>query len=118
MKKLFVLVVSALFIVAIGSYASETVKGAKKDYAEFKKEMSEQLDAVEKKIAELKEQASQKGGETKEKTVKELEETRDKLKVELAQMQDDGKQGWKKFKKNLATGIESLNAKVQKALKD
>lgn len=96
--------------------ASETVKGAKKDYEQFKKEMNEELDKAEAKIQELKAKAKTEGKETKEETIKDLEKSRDDLKARLNEMQKDGETGWKKFKKKMAASIDHLNKKIQKSL--
>lgn len=96
--------------------ASETVEGAKKDYAQFKQEMRAELDAAEAKILELKGKAKEKSSEVQDKTIHELEQTRDELSVKLDKMQDNGESGWKKFKKNFANSVDNLNKKIQKSL--
>ena len=98
--------------------ASETVKGAQKDYDTFKKEMSVKLEDTEKQLAELKSKAKEKGTDVKNKTVAELEESRDKLKNQLNELEKNGKEGWASFKKNFADSLDRLNLKIQKALKD
>lgn len=100
------------------SAASETVKGAQKDYDSFKKEMSVKLDETEKQLVELKIKAKEKGTDVKNKTVTELEESRDKLKAQLNELEKNGKEGWASFKKNFADSLDRLNSKIQKALKD
>jgi prefoldin subunit 5 len=121
----FILVFSALLflgsltIVPVAALAaSETVKGAKKDFAEFKETMGKKIDTMEKQIAELKEKAKQKGGEAHAKTVAELEASRDKLKSEFAELKEDSQEGWKGLKEKLSSTADSLNQKIQKALKE
>lgn len=106
--------VTTVALSAFSFAASETVKGAKKDIAQFKQEMAVKLESLEKQIAELK----AKGGKAKSKTVAELEGSRDAVKAKLSKVSEDGKDGWESLKKNLADSMNKLNDKVQKALKD
>lgn len=116
MKKI---IIAALFTFSIIAFAaSETAKGVKKDYEKFKIEMSKELDEVEKKIDELKTKSHAKGSDTKEKTIQELEKARLELKAELSELQKSGESNWKKFKKNFAESVDSLNKKIQKSLED
>lgn len=117
MKFLTVIFCGALLIAGTG-FASETVKGVKKDYESFRQEMSAKLDATEKKIAELKADAKTKGDAAKEKTVENLEKTRDQLKADLADAKAEGGSKWKSFKKSFANSVDKLNSKIQKAMKE
>lgn len=112
-----------LFLAGIGGYytpvrASETVKGAQKDFAEFKGVMAKKIEVMEKQITDLKEKAKQKGGEAHAKTVAELEASRDKLKKEMAELKEDSQDSWKGLKEKLSSAADSLNQKIQKALKE
>ncbi|MFZ3229931.1 MAG: hypothetical protein WA160_06990 [Pseudobdellovibrio sp.] len=118
MNQLCKLVLSALFLLSLSSQASETAKGAKKDYESFKTEMSAKLESVEKEIAELKVKAKQKGNAAQEDTASELEKSKEKLKSELAEIKSSSKSQWSKFKSNFANSVDSLNSKIQKAVKD
>ncbi len=100
------------------SFASETLKGAKKDMENFKIEMSQKLEQTEKQLSELKETVQEKGGETQDKVVKDLENTRDELRRKLGEVDSTVNENWKKFKKNFADSLDSLNARIQKALKN
>jgi DNA anti-recombination protein RmuC len=95
--------------------SSETVKGAQKDYETFKADMSKKLEALDKQIGELKEKAKT---EASEKSTKELEAARDKLKAKLDSLSDDAQDGWEKMKAGIAKSMDTLNKKVQKALKN
>lgn len=115
--KLLTLVILAVISISAAAFASETVKGAKKDFAAFKEEMNTKLDNTEKKLAELKAEAKAKGNAAHDKTIAELEAARDKLKAELNELKDDGSNKWQSFKKSFAESLDQLNTKVQKALK-
>jgi hypothetical protein len=104
--------------VPVAQAASETVKGAQKDFAEFKGTMAKKIEVMEKQITELKEKAKQKGGEAHAKTVAELEASRDKLKKEMAELKEDSQDSWKGLKETLSSTADSLNQKIQKALKE
>lgn len=95
--------------------ASETVEGAKKDYAEFKKEMSEKLDNVEKKLSELKDKAKEKGAAAQEKSIDEIEKTKQKLKTQLNDLESSSESTWSKVKKSFAHSVDQLNTRIQKA---
>ncbi len=114
MRKLLIII--SLILGTSLLQASETVEGAKKDYAQFKQEMRAELDAAEAKIVELKGKAKEKGSEAQDRTIQELEQTRDELSAKLEKMQDNGETGWKKFKKNFANSVDNLNKKIQKSL--
>lgn len=100
------------------AYSSETIKGAKKDIQAFKEEMTVKLNSVEQELADLHNKTKKKGAEIQENTFKDLEATRDKLRKELNNIEDSSKDNWKNFKKDFANSIDSLHAKLQKALKD
>lgn len=116
MKKIILLTILTL---SSFSYAvSETAKGVKKDYEKFKVEMNKELDDLEVKINDLKAKAKTKGSETQDKTIQELEKSRSELKAELSELKKSGESNWKKFKKNFAESVDSLNKKIQKSLED
>lgn len=98
--------------------ASETVKGAKKDFEEFKKEMSVKLDTAEKKIEELRVAAKVKGNQTQEKLAVELEQAKNNLKKQQADLKYESETGWKRVKQSFSEAADNLNAKIQKALKE
>ncbi len=98
--------------------ASETVQGAKKDYATFKQDMQVKLNETEAKIAELKAKAAAKSTAAQEKSITEYEKTRDKLKVQLEEMGKAGESKWKRTKRRMAESIDKLNKKVQKSLEE
>lgn len=102
----------------LSAFASETVKGAKKDIEAFKKEMAVKLEETEKKLAELRNKAGKKGDQMQTNAVKELETTRDTLKAELNDAKSDAHTNWSKFKVKMAKSIDELNEKIQKKLKD
>jgi hypothetical protein len=97
---------------------SETVKGAKKDLEKFKQEMSVELQAVEKKLVFLSDKATAKTDTAYKATVKDLTEKRDELRVELGKLEADSQGKWKVAKTKMASAMNSLNEKIQKALKD
>jgi len=108
------------FIIAFSltGFASETAKGVKKDYENFKTEMSAKLDSVEKQIDELRAKAKQKGNAAQEESAANLEKSRTKLKADLEDVKQNSNDAWSKFKKGFAESVDSLNAKIQKAAKD
>lgn len=118
MRKLILVISTLFFAVAMSAAESETMKGAKKDVETFKKEMSVKLQAAEKQIAELKSKAAAKGGEAKAATIAELESSRDAIKAKMATLSETSKDGWASFKKSMAESVDSLNSKVQSALKE
>lgn len=115
MKKIIFVLIFALTTTTL---ASETAKGAKKDYEEFKVEMTQKLEATEKKIAELKAKAKTKGSEAEAKTIAEFEKTRDDLKQSLDELQKKSESNWKKLKKKFSSSVDNLNKKIQKKLED
>lgn len=115
MKWIFIVPVLALFLIQSAS-ASETVKGAKKDMATFKREMNVKLNSLESEIARLKEQAKVKGGEAKQRAVIELEEARDQVKRDLAELETKSESNWQKLKNKVAITLDRLNTKAQRAL--
>lgn len=115
--KLKLFFTSLVVAISCNSWASETVKGAKKDFAEFKQSMNTKLDKIEAELKELKASAGEKGHVAKEKTIKELEALRDDLRKKTEELNDDGSDAWKSFKEKLAKSADELNAKVQNALK-
>lgn len=115
--KIFLILLATLTL-ASTSYASETIKGAKQDYQKFKKEMSLRLEKAEKKIEELRAKSQTHVDDTEKATLEELETTKNKIKVELENMKADSVKTSKKLKKELSASINSLNEKIQKALKD
>ena len=106
------------FLVQPSFAESETVKGAKKDLEKFKQEMSVELQAVEKKLDVLKEKAAAKTDTAYKTTVKDLTEKRDVLRVELSKLETDSQGKWKVAKTKMASAMNSLNEKIQHALKD
>ncbi len=118
MKNFLNLLIVTILIGFGTTYASETVDGAKKDYENFKTEMSSQLDHVESELALLKEKAKEKSNQTQNESIQELEKTKAKLKAELNQMQQTSASGWKKFKTEFALSVDKLNSKIQKKLKN
>lgn len=100
------------------SFASETLKGAKKDLDTFKQEMSVELQEVEKNLKALSEKAEKKSDSTYEETLKELRAKRDKLRSEISSLEADTKGEWKNIKSKMSSSLNSLNERIQKALKD
>ncbi len=118
MKNIARFVLLTLLIQVSNAYASETVEGAKKDYDNFKIEMSAKLDQVESELNLLKEKSKEKTSQTQAETIQELEKTKAKLKAELSEMKQTGSSSWKKFKANFAASVDKLNSKIQTKLKD
>lgn len=106
-----------MFSFSVG-HASETVKGAKKDYQSFKNEMSAKLDSAELKLKELRAKAALKRDSTQDAAIAELEMTQAKLKSDLAEVKEAGKSNWSKFKAGFASSVDNLNTKIQHAVKD
>lgn len=98
--------------------SSETVKGAEKDLAAFKQEMTIKLKSIEVEIAKLNEKAKTKSNTAQVKAVKNLEETRDKINVQLDELEKASESNWKKLKTRIAKSVEKLNARTQALLKD
>jgi hypothetical protein len=116
--KTLILTLGALILAAtLHAADSETIKGAKKDLETFKKDMVVKLDKLQTQIETIKKQAHDKGDEAKDKTADELAATRDDVKEKVAKLSDDAGDDWQKMKKSLADSVDSLNKKVQKALK-
>lgn len=114
---------AVLVIVALGWFvtmanASETVAGVKKDYQNFKQEMSTQLEQAEQNLEALRAKSKDKITTTQKATVEELQSTKEKLRIELENMKTESVKASKKVKSDLAASISSLNEKIQKALKD
>jgi hypothetical protein len=118
MKKLFIIISALFFAIAVHATESETVKGAKKDVESFKKEMNVKLQIAETKIAELKSKAADKSSKAKTTTIAELEASRDAIKAKMATLSENSKESWASMKKSMADSVNSLNAKVQNALKE
>ena len=117
MKKLILPSLFMLFLAQSG-WTSETAKGAKKDYEKFKTEMSNKLDAADVKLAELRSKAKASGNSTKEKLALELEESKEKLRQQQEEIKYESSNSWKKMKKSMSDAAETLNSKIQSALKD
>jgi gas vesicle protein len=98
------------------TFASETVKGAEKDYQSFKEDMTHKLNDLEAQINEIKEKTKSHSSDVSEKTTHELESARDKIKAQLKDLKSDTDGSWKKLKKGIADSMNSLNEKVQKTL--
>ena len=118
MLRLKSLLICFAYLFSVNVLASETVKGAKKDYEKFKVEMSARLDSVEKEITEMKEKTKDKSSAARDQALAELEKTREELKTQLNEAKESSGQTWKKFKKSFASSVEKLNSKIQKAAKD
>jgi len=117
--KLLMFVFGIVFAVTvIHADDSETIKGAKKDIDKFKKEMTVKLESLEKQIQQLRAKAEAKGDEAKTKAADEYAATQKDVKAKVDQATDETGDGWQKMKKGLAESIDSLNKKVQKALKE
>lgn len=115
-----ILAMGALLILGFISIsnASETVKGAEKDYEAFKQELSVKMETLDKEIAILKEKVKNKSSALKEETLQELENSRAELNTKIQKLESSSKSQWKQAKKSLSDSFASLNAKIQKALKD
>jgi hypothetical protein len=100
------------------SFASETVNGAKKDLEKFKQEMSVEFQAIEKKLSVLSDKAEKKSDQVYRDSVKGLSEKRDKLQADLKILEADSKGKWKEAKSLMASSLNSLNERIQKALND
>ncbi len=117
--KSFLNIATALIVaLSFSANASETVDGAKKDYENFKTEMSVKLEKVENELSLLKEKVKVKSTSAQAASISELEKTQAKLKYELSEMKQTGAVGWKKFKANFAASVDKLNSKVQKSMQD
>lgn len=112
------LLVASLFFGSFALAESETVKGAQKDFETFKQEMAVKLQEAQLKLDELQAKAKVKGSTVKEETVTELRIKRDKLKVEYDELKFESKSRFQRMKTSLSNSIDSLNDRIQKALKD
>ncbi len=113
------IILAIILSTSLGAFAaSETVKGAKKDFEQFKAEMNQELNEIDQKIEALKIKAKAKGNETHDKSIVELENTRNELNLKLDSVQKKSESNWKKFKKSFADSMNKLNSKVQKSLED
>lgn len=119
MKIILSFIGSLLVVVGMNfSQASETMKGAQKDYETFKQELSSKMDSLDKEIERLKAKTKEKGVTLKGETIEELEKYRTELKAQILEMETKSKSKWKTMKKSLSESFESLHAKIQRALKD
>lgn len=107
-----------LVVVGIQGQSSETIKGAEKDFDAIKQELSQKIEVLDRDLAELKVKAKKKGHHIKAETIKEYEARRDELKTELKEMKKESSSHWQALKKKLSESADTLNAKIQKALKD
>ena len=103
---------------SLNLFASETSKGAQKDYENFKKEASVKLDMIDKKLQDLKEKAKANGTDVKNKTIQDLEQAKVTLQSELDEAKANSSSKWKSFKKSFSKSVNDLNEKIQNALKD
>lgn len=119
MFKLLIFASLTLFFTPIQpNFASETIKGAKKDLDAFKQEMSVELAAIEKNLKVMTEKAEKKSDVAYKDAVTDLTEKRDSLRSDLYDLDADTKGEWKKAKSSLSSSLNSLNERIQKALKD
>ena len=82
MKKIILIsLMNSVFFFSFFAGALETSKALKKDYDEFKKEMSVKMDNLELKIAALKESAKVKADEAQTKALADLEHSRDHRRI-------------------------------------
>ncbi|MEK6553633.1 MAG: hypothetical protein AABZ31_00190, partial [Bdellovibrionota bacterium] len=88
------------------------------DYEQFKKELSAKLNTAEQKISELRTEAKVKGDQTQEKLAADLEVVKNNLKKQQAELKYESESGWKKVKQSLSDAADSLNSKIQSALKE
>lgn len=100
------------------SQASETVKGAKKDFEQFKHKLSTELDSAEAKIIELKNKAKSQGNQTQEKLAQDLETAKNEIRKQQAELKYESHSNWKQLKKSLSEATDNLSKKIQSALKD
>lgn len=107
-----------LISLMLPTFASETVKGARKDLDKFKQEMSVELQNIENKLKKLSEDSQKKGSAAYKKSVQDLIKSREKLRSDLYDLQADAKGEWKEAKSELSKSLNKLNSKIQEALKD
>ncbi|MCM2349399.1 MAG: hypothetical protein NDI69_05205 [Bacteriovoracaceae bacterium] len=100
------------------TFASETVKGARKDLDKFKQEMSVELQDIENKLKKLSEDSQKKGSAAYKQTIQDLNKSREKLRSDLYDLEADAKGEWKEAKSELSKSIDKLNSRIQEALKD
>ncbi len=122
MKKIILIsLMNSVFFFSFFAGALETSKALKKDYDEFKKEMSVKMDNLELKIAALKESAKVKADEAQTKALADLEHSRDIVREDLNKLETEiptkTKSNWRKLKSKMATAIDRLNNKAQELLK-
>jgi hypothetical protein len=96
---------------------SNTAKGVKEDYKNFKDELSEKLKKMDADLKTFSEKTKDKTSEVHNKTVSDLKKARAKVQEELDELKDDSKGTWKKAKKGISKSIDDLNEKIQDALK-
>lgn len=116
MTKLFAITIFSLLIHS--GYASETMKGAKKDLDVFKQEMSLELKNIETNLKSMSEKAKSNSSASYKEAVKEITQKRDQLRSDLYDLQADTKGEWKQSKGKISTALNGLNERIQKALKD
>lgn len=115
----YLVVLATLLFANSSTFAtSETVKGVKKDFEVFKQELGIKLEETQKELDELQKKMKEKGSHVRQETLAELKESRDKLKVEYDNLKFESKSQFQRLKTDLSHSIESLNNKIQKALKD
>lgn len=112
------LIFSAISLAPVAGLASETVKGAKKDFEKFKDDMRDQLATVEKQISDLRKKIETHTTKVTEQTLKDLDHTRYQIRTDMDNLNEDAEGKWKTVKKGLADSMNTLNAKIQKALKN
>ncbi len=100
------------------AWSSETIKGAKKDFQEFKEDLDNRISSIDSKMVQLKSQMKQKGSEVKDETLKDLQTTREKLRKEYEKFENASSDSWSSFKKSLSETTNNLNDKIQKALSE
>lgn len=118
MKWILIFALSIWALAGSVAFSSETVKGAKKDFAVFKQEMNVKLNSLNRDITRLREEARVKGGEARQKTVAELEQARDKVRADLAELEKKSEGSWRKFKRRMANSLDRLNSRAQKMLSE
>ena len=112
------IVVGLLICSADASFgASEAVKGAQKDYASFKTEMTAKLNQVEAKLEQLRVEAKQKGNAVEDKTVMDLEKSRVQMQEQLDHAQKTSSKNWDDFRQSFADSLDLLNSKIQTAVR-
>jgi len=92
------------------------MKGAKEDYATFKRDMNTKLEQADKQLKDLKDQVQTKGQEVSAKTMSDLERSRNELRAQIDELKDETQAGWSRTKARLAKSFDELNKKIQGAL--